>query len=151
MQCERPFTYIEDWNVRTFRPKWFGLFGEPQPIKYRTPPGPKAHQISVVSLDKHDFELQLWVDEEYMGSRDIASNSTADCGDDSDVVKCLTFGSAFFVPPGRHTVRAEIMKREYGSIISFQSSNAMAGNASETFVWGNERQRRVMWLIQRCA
>jgi hypothetical protein len=113
--------------------------------------GLKAHQISVINLDKHDIELQMWVDEEHMGFRDLKLNLTMDCGD--DVAKCVDLdGSALFVvPPGRHTVRAEIRKREYGSISSFQSSNAMPGNATETFVWGEERQRRVMWLVQRCA
>ena len=57
----------------------------------------------------------------------------------------------FVVPPGRHTVRAEIRKREYDSISSFQSSNAMSGNASQPLVWGKECQRRVMWMVQACA
>lgn len=94
----------------------------------------------------------MWVDEEYMGSRDLKVNLTMDCGE--DVAKCvdLNFGSTHFVvPSGRHTVRAEIRKRECGSISSFQFSNVMPGNATETFVWGEERQRRVMWLVQRCA
>ena len=94
----------------------------------------------------------MWVDEEYMDSRDLKLNLTMDC--EEDVAKCvdLNLGSALFVvPPGRHTVRAEIRKREYGSISSFQSSNAIPGNATEPFVWGEERQRRVMWLVQRCA
>ena len=151
-QCGQPLTTVEDWHIKAFRPKWFGLFGEPTPIIYRTPRGRKAHQISVVDLDKRDIELQMWIDKEYMGSRDVALDSTVDCGD--DIGKCieLEFSSALFVvPPGRHTVRAEIRRREYDSISSFQSSNAMSGNASQPFVWGKERQRRVMWMVQACA
>jgi hypothetical protein len=73
----------------------------------------------VVDLDKRDIELQMWVDHEYMGSGDVELNSNVDCGE--DVTKCLDlrFGAAFVVvPPGRHTVRAEIRKREYGTISS---------------------------------
>ena len=61
----------------------------------------------------------MWVDHKDMGSRDIELDSTVDCGE--DVAKCLNldFASALIVvPPGRHTVRAEIRKREYGSISS---------------------------------
>jgi hypothetical protein len=151
-ECGRPLTLIQDWHIKTFRPKWFGLFGEPTPIIYRTPRGRKAHQISVVDLDKRDIELQTWVDTEYIGYNKVELNSTVDCG--ADVVKCinLDFGSTLFVvPPGRHTVRAEIRKSEYDLISSFQSSNAMPGNPSEPFVWGKERQRRTMWLVQACA
>ena len=147
-----PLMTIEDWHIRTFRPEWFGLFGEPAPIIYRTPWRRKAHQISVVDLDKRDIELSLWVGKEYVGSRDVELNSTVDCGE--DIGKCLEldFASALFVvPPGRHTVRAEIRKREYASPSSFQSSNAASGNASEAFIWGKARRRRVMWLVQRCA
>ncbi|KAF8676698.1 hypothetical protein AX14_004845 [Amanita brunnescens Koide BX004] len=150
-QCGQPLTTIEDWHVKAFRPKWFGLIGEPAPIIYRTPFRLKAHQISVVDLDKRDIEIQIWVDKEYMGSRDIELNSTVDCGD--DIGKCieLEFATALLVvPPGRHAVRAEIRKREYSSISSFQFSNGMSGNASEAFVWGKERQRRVMWMVQQC-
>ena len=146
-----PLTTIEEWHIRAFRPKWFGLFGEPAPIIYQTPRGRKAHQISVIDLDKRDIELQMWVDKKYMGSRDVELNSTVDCGE--DIGKCinLDFGSALVVvPSGRHTVRAEIRKREYGSILSFQS-NARSGKPSDAFVWGKERQRRVMWLVQACG
>ena len=106
----------------------------------------------MVDLDKRDIELQTWVDKEYIGYRGVELNSTVDCG--ADVAKCvdLDFGSALFVvPPGRHAVRVEIRKREYGFISSFQPSNAMSGNPSEAFVWGKERQRRIMWLVQACA
>ena len=77
--------------------------------------GRKAHQISVINPNKRDIELHMWVDRDYMGS-DVALNSTVDCG--GDITKCLDLdsGSALFVvPPGMHTVRAEIRKREYGS------------------------------------
>ncbi|KAF8724506.1 hypothetical protein AX14_008737 [Amanita brunnescens Koide BX004] len=135
-QCGMPLTTIEEWHIRAFRPKWFGLFGEPAPIIYQTPRGRKAHQISVIDLDKRDIELQMWVDKKYMGSRDVELNSTVDCGE--DIGKCinLDFGSALVVvPSGRHTVRAEIRKRK----------------PSDAFVWGKERQRRVMWLVQACG
>ena len=69
----------------------------------------------MVDLDKRDIELQTWVDKEYIGYRGVELNSTVDCG--ADVAKCvdLDFGSALFVvPPGRHAVRVEIRKREYG-------------------------------------
>jgi hypothetical protein len=121
-QCGRPLTTIEDWHIRTFRPKWLGLFGEPAPIIYQMPWtwGRKAHQISVMNPDKRDIELHMWVDREYIGSGDMALNSTVDCG--GDVTKCLDLDSGpalFVVPPGKHTVRAEIRQREYGSISSF--------------------------------
>ncbi|KAF8663970.1 hypothetical protein AX14_006803 [Amanita brunnescens Koide BX004] len=135
-QCDMPLMTIENWHIRTFRPEWFGLFGEPAPIIYRTPRGRKAHQISVVDLDKRDIELSLWVGKDYTGSRDVELDSTVDCGE--DIGKCLEldFASALVVvPPGRHTIRAEIRKR----------------NASEAFVWGKARRRRVMWLVQQCA
>ena len=106
----------------------------------------------MVDLDKRDIELNTWVDKEYLGYREVDLNSTVDCG--ADIAKCidLDFGAALFVvPPGRHTVRAEIRKREYGLILSFQSSNVMSGNPSQPFVWGKERQRRIMWLVQACA
>jgi hypothetical protein len=103
-----------------------------------------------------DIELQTWVDAEYIGCREVELNSTVDCG--ADVAKCigLDFGSTLFVvPPGRHTVRAEIRKREYDLISSFQSSNAMLGNPSRPFVWGKEASeepcgwcRRVRILLQ---
>ena len=118
-RCNGPGTIIEDWHIRTFRPKWFGLFGEPAPIIYQTPHGLKAHHIAVVDIDKRDIELQLWVDQEYMGYHPVELNSTVDCG--VDIVKCLNldFASGYFVVrPGRHAVRAEIRKREYGSISS---------------------------------
>ena len=73
----------------------------------------------MVDLDKRDIELQMWVDNEYRGSTDVELDSNVDCGE--DVTRCLDlhFGAAFVVvPPGRHTVRAEIRKREYGSISS---------------------------------
>ena len=106
----------------------------------------------MVDLDKRDIELQTWVDTEYKGYHPVELNSTVDCG--ADVVKCLNlnFGSTLFVvPPGRHTVRAEIVKGEYDLISSFQSSNAMPGDPSQPFVWGKERQRRTMWLVEGCA
>ncbi|KAF8708899.1 hypothetical protein AX14_013538 [Amanita brunnescens Koide BX004] len=136
MQCGPPLTTVEDWHIKTFRPKWFGQFGEPAPIIYRTPKGHKAHQISIVDLDKRDIELQVWVDKYDMGFRDVLLDSTVDCGE--DLAKCLQLGFAsalFVVPPGRHTVRAGIRKRD----------------ASEAFVWGKERQRRVMWMVQQCS
>ena len=74
----------------------------------------------MVDLDKRDIELQTWVDTEYKGYNPVELNSTVDCG--ADVVKCLNldFGSTLFVvPPGRHTVRAEIRKGEYDLISSF--------------------------------
>lgn len=117
MQCGSPLTTVEDWHIKTFRPKWFGQFGEPAPIIYRTPKGHKAHQISIVDLDKRDIGLQVWVDKYDMGFRDVLLDSTVDCGE--DLAKCLELGFAsvlFVVPPGRHTVRAGIRKREYGSI-----------------------------------
>lgn len=111
----------------------------------------KAHQISVANLDiERDIKLHMWIDsKEYIGSRDVAA---VDCGE--GVAKCpdLDFGFALFViPAGTHTVRAEIRMREYGSISSVQSSNAVSGNASEAFVWGKERRRRIMWLVQQCG
>lgn len=73
----------------------------------------------MVDLDKRDIELEIWVDQEYSVSRDAELNSNVDCRE--DVAKCLdlNFSAAFVVvPPGQHTVRAEIRKRECGSISS---------------------------------
>ena len=127
------------------------MFGEPAPIIYRMPYGLNAHQISVVDLDKHDIELQMWVDHEYMGSGDVELNLNVDCGE--DVTQCLNlhFGTAFVViPPGWHIVRAEIRKCEYSSISS-PNPLMSSGNESEAFVWGKKCWRRVMWLVQQCG
>ena len=149
LRCNGPLTVIEDWHIRTFRPKWFGLFGEPTPIIYQTPHGLKAHHIAVVDIDKRDIGLHMWADQTYIGSRAVELNSDLDCGE--SVAKCIDLGFAsalIVVPPGRHAVRAEIMEREYGSI---SSPNPLMSNESEAFVWGKERQRRVMWLVQECS
>ena len=74
----------------------------------------------MINPDKHDIELHMWVDKEYIGSGDATFDSTVDCG--GDVAKCLDLdsGSALFVvPPGMHTVRAEIRKRKHCSNSSF--------------------------------
>ena len=107
-----------------------------------------------MNLDiERDIKLHLWIDsKEYMGSRHVALSSAVDCGE--GIAKCpdLDFSSALFVvPAGRHTVRAEIRMRGYSSISSFQSSHALSGNASKAFVWGKERRRRIMWLVQQCG
>ena len=56
----------------------------------------------MVDLDKRDIELQMWVDKEYKGPKDVESNSTVDCGEDVAKRINLDFGSTFVVvPPGR--------------------------------------------------
>jgi hypothetical protein len=115
ISCGGPFPPAEDWKIQAFRPEWFGLFGEPAPIIYRTPWGGKAHRVSVADIDKRDIEIRMWVDGEDKGHRDVDLDPTVDCGD--DLYKCLRLGFAsatVVVPPGRHTVKAEILKRERG-------------------------------------
>ncbi|KAF8625294.1 hypothetical protein AX15_005459 [Amanita polypyramis BW_CC] len=112
-ECGYPLKTIEDWHIRTFRPKWFGLFGDPRRIKYRTN-SRKARQFSVVDLDRRDIEIRLWVDKEDRGHNAVELDPGVNCGD--DVRKCLEmgFGSALvLVPPGRHTVSAEVVKRKW--------------------------------------
>ncbi|KAK2467669.1 hypothetical protein APHAL10511_000524 [Amanita phalloides] len=133
-ECGQPLTTIEDWHVKAFHPKWFGLFGEPAPIMYKTPRKRKAHQISVIDIDKRDIEIRMWVDNEDRGHRTVDLDPTVDCGD--NISQCIAqgFGAALIVvPPGRHTVKAEI-KQHNGT----------------KFNWGKERKRRVMWMVQEC-
>ncbi|KAK2467667.1 hypothetical protein APHAL10511_000522 [Amanita phalloides] len=129
--CGHPLKTIQDWHVRTFRPKWFGLFGGPGTITYRTWSS-KARQISVVDLDKRDIEIRMWVDREDRGHNAVELDHTVECGE--DVKKCLDsgFGAArILVPPGWHKVTAEIVKRN-------------------DFDWGGEWKKRVMWNVQEC-
>ncbi len=112
-----------------------------------------SHRVSVVDIDKRDIEIRVWLDAEDRGHRDVnLEDPTVDCGD--DISKCLGLGFAAAVvvaPPGRHTVKAEIRKRELSSTSSFESSNITSGNESEAFVWGKERQRRIKWVMQPCT
>ncbi|KAF8325513.1 hypothetical protein F5887DRAFT_1085399 [Amanita rubescens] len=135
-ECGQPLTIIEDWHIQAFHPKWFGLFGDPAPIVYRTPKGHKAHRITVVDIDQRDIEIHMWVDNEDRGHVPIDLDSAVDCGD--DIYKCLQlgFGSAQIdVPPGEHTVKAMIRK----------------GHKSDAFVWGEKRERRVVWKAEQCS
>jgi len=153
ISCGGPFPPAKDWQIETFRPKHWGLFGEPAPITFRTPRGRMSHRVSVVDIDKRDIEIRVWLDEEDRGHRDVnLEDPTVDCGD--DISKCLGLGFAAAVvvaPPGRHTVKAEIRKRESSSSSSLESSNITSGNESEAFVWGKEKQRRIKWVMQPCT
>ena len=111
-----------------------------------------SHRVSVVDIDKRDIEIRVWVDDDDKGHRDVDLNSTVDCGD--DISKCLGLGfaaAAVVVPPGRHTVKAEIRKGESSSTCSFEPSNITSANESEAFVWGKECQRRIKWVMQPCT
>ncbi|SRR6266550_4511742 len=111
-QCGLPLKTIENWHVRYFRPKWFGLFGGPGKITYHTW-SRKARQISIVDLDMRDIEIRMRVDGEDRGHNSVELDPYVYCGE--DVKKCIDmgFGSALIlVPPGRHKVTAEIVDRE---------------------------------------
>ena len=108
--CGQPLKLIKDWHVQTFRPKWFGLFGGPGQITYRTW-SRKARQISVVDLDKRDIEIRMSIDGRNEGYTAVELDPSVDCG--QDVKKCIDMGFAsalILVPPGRHKVTAEIVK-----------------------------------------
>jgi len=131
-KCGSPLKTIENWHVRHFRPKWFGLFGGPDKITYRTW-SRKARQISVVDLDSRDIEIRMRVDGVDQGHNDVQLDPSVHCGD--NVKNCIDmgFGSALIlVPPGRHKVTAEIVDR------------------NGDFAWGKESKRRVMWNVQEC-
>lgn len=119
-ECGTPLTVIEPWHIKSFRPRWFGIFGEPAPIIYTTSLwSRKMHQISVVDIDKRDIEMRFLVDGADHGSRRVDLDPTVECG--QDVSKCLELGFAsglVRVPPGRHTVRVEIVKREHSLLVS---------------------------------
>ena len=152
ISCGGPFPPSQNWQIEAFRPKHWGLFGEPAPITFRTPMGRMSHRVSVVDIDKRDIEIRVWLDDEDKGHRNVDLDSAVDCGD--DLFKCLShdFAAAVVVaPPGRHTVKAEIRKRASNSTFSFESSNITPGNESEAFVWGKERQRRIKWVMQPCT
>ncbi|KAF8623795.1 hypothetical protein AX17_007298 [Amanita inopinata Kibby_2008] len=134
-ECAGPLKDVVPWSVGAFRPKWFGLFGPPTSLTYRTR-GRKTHKFSVVDIDRRDVQLTMWIDDEYHGrARDVEIDPTVECGE--DVNKCLSLdfsAGLIVVPPGRHTVKIEIERKK-----------------DEKFKWGKERQRRVMWTVQRCA
>lgn len=152
LECRQPFTIIKDWYIQAFYPKWFGLFGDPAPIVYRTPKGYKAHRISVVDIDQRDIEIHMWVDNEDRGYHPVDLDVSVDCGD--DIYKCLQldFGSAQIdVPMGEHTVKAMIRKRECCSVLCFSYSYIVPGHKSDTFVWGKKHERRVLWKVEQCS
>jgi len=133
-ECGTPLTDVEPWHIKSFHPKWFGMFGEPAPIIYKTSRRDnKAHIVSVVAIDRRDIDIRIMVDDMDYGTRHVDLDPTVECGE--DIGKCIELGFAaalIQVQPGRHTVKAEIVKQ------------------NETFVWGKERRRRVMWSVQRC-
>ena len=113
-ECGTPLTDIEPWHIRSFRPERFGIYGEPAPIIYQTPGNDKGHMISVVDIDKRDIEIQFWVDDVHYSKFPVDLDSTVDCGEHIQLCLDLNFGAGrFHVPPGKHTVKAEIVKREY--------------------------------------
>ncbi|KAF8630028.1 hypothetical protein AX15_003143 [Amanita polypyramis BW_CC] len=134
-RCREPLKTIEDWNIETFSPDWFG---EPAPLLYRTNNTNSVYKITVVDLDKRDIEIRLWLNEKGCGNlyRGVDLDPAVDCG--ANVDECINekFSSPFIlVPPGRHTVGAEIRERE----------------GSKKFNWGGERQKRVMRKVEECS
>lgn len=106
----------------------------------------------MVDIDKRDIEIRMWVDDEDRGHLDVDLDPTVDCGDDVRRCLSLNFGTAAVtVPPGRHTIKAEIRMRERGLTSGFRLSNVTLGNESHVFVWGKERQRRIKWVVQQCT
>ena len=70
----------------------------------------------VVDLDKRDIDIQLSLDDQVQvqDAKAVVLDADVNCGD--DVVKCLHLGfssSLMLIPPGRHTVKAEIFQRKY--------------------------------------
>ncbi|KIL60373.1 hypothetical protein M378DRAFT_923434 [Amanita muscaria Koide BX008] len=137
----RFMTEIVPYTIKSFRPKWFGLFGEPTPIIYHTPRSRKGHNITVIPIDRRDVELRYWVDGDRVdisGLEPFKYNRSVDCGE--DVAKCLDLGFlgvTIAVPPGTsgsHTFKAEIVQQE-----------------NETFVWGDRRRRRVKMKVDQCV
>lgn len=131
MECRSPRP-IQPWRTRSFRPKWFGFMGGPKSLTLRTK-GRKAHQVSIVAIDKRDIEIRVWVDKQDLGYKAVEIDDSVDCGDDA--ARCILMGFAsarVLVPPGNHVVKAEIV------------------NDNRTFQWGFERQRRVKWLVDEC-
>ncbi|KIL58082.1 hypothetical protein M378DRAFT_171053 [Amanita muscaria Koide BX008] len=112
IDCRHP-TLIKPWYIQTFRPRWFGMFGGPNSLTYQTK-GPKAHQISIVDIDKRDvpgFRLQL--DGKDLGFQTVELDDSIDCGIDEGRCMVLGFASTkIIVPPGKHVVKAEIADRE---------------------------------------
>jgi hypothetical protein len=109
-QCAEPVVTIEPWHIKTFRPKWFGRFGEPSPIVYKTK-SPKPLRVYVVAVDKRGIEVRLRVDDIDQGYQAVELDQTIECGEDVD--KCIELGFGYSVadvPPGKHTVKAEIVK-----------------------------------------
>ncbi|KAM6494625.1 hypothetical protein JOM56_009248 [Amanita muscaria] len=133
----RFMTEIVPYTIKSFRPKWFGLFGEPTPIIYHTPRSRKGHNITVIPIDRRDVELRYWVDGERVdisGLEPFKYNRSVDCGE--DVAKCLDLGFlgvTIAMPPGSRTLKAEIVQQK-----------------NETFVWGDRRRRRVKMKVDQC-
>jgi len=76
----------------------------------------------------------MYIDDKDFGHRSVELDSTVNCGD--ELVRCLNmgFGAAMIsVPPGKHLVRAEIL------------------DVNKTFRWGDERNRRVWWMVEECS
>ncbi|KAM6494618.1 hypothetical protein JOM56_009241 [Amanita muscaria] len=130
----RNMTEIVPYTINSFRPKWFGLFGEPTPIIYHTPRGRRGHKVTIIAIDRRDIQLRYWVDEKDRGTIPIELDPSVDCGE--DIVKCLDLGfsaALIDIPPGRHTFKAEIVRQE-----------------NETFTWGDRRRRRVKMKVDEC-
>ena len=109
----KPSKVIEDWRVRTFTPKWFGLSIDPIKITYQTT-SRKPLVISVVAR-KHDFKIRMCVDGQDQDLDEVALDPTIDC-DNSDVKGLISSGVAYAfieVPHGRHVVTAEMIKGVY--------------------------------------
>jgi hypothetical protein len=103
----------------------------------------------MVDLDKRDIEIELWLDDINRGHRPIALDNTVDCG--QDIRKCLDLGFAsevLLIPPGEHTFRAEIHKRKCSK--GRTSSCSIHIGTDESFEWGEEKERRVAWMIEEC-
>lgn len=102
----------KDWKIHTF---WLSKYREPEPfVCHRTfSLEKKAHQITVVDIDKRDVEIRMWVDDQDLGNKQVERNLSVDCGEDINKCLRLGFGSArVVVPPGEHTIKVGIVKRE---------------------------------------
>ena len=72
----------------------------------------------MVDIDQRDIEIRVWVDNQDLGYKFVDLDSSVDCKDNID--ECLRLGFGFarvVVPPGRHTIKAEIRKREWASTL----------------------------------
>ena len=71
-----------------------------------------SHSLGV-NVDKSDTEIRFWVDGVDHGIRRVDPDNTIDCS--LDTARFLDLSPAFglvCVPPGRHTVKVQIVERE---------------------------------------